>query len=145
MVLGQSPEDPGALVRREGKGPTAAFPVGSRSCSRGGWLDPHPDPTWLTSPSLLFPISLIFGALTVVTGIVGVVLGAEVSRSYKRVNPRAEPLICASSLLAAAPCLYLALVLAPITFPFSYVSGGPCGGGAGRELLFIQGYAVPGP
>lgn len=31
MVLGQSPEDPGALVRREGKGPTAAFPVGSRS------------------------------------------------------------------------------------------------------------------
>ncbi|XP_070338645.1 protein spinster homolog 3 isoform X4 [Equus asinus] len=65
--------------------------------------------------------SLIFGALTVVTGIVGVVLGAEVSRSYKRVNPRAEPLICASSLLAAAPCLYLALVLAPITFPFSYV------------------------
>uniref|UniRef100_A0A3Q2HBM9 SPNS lysolipid transporter 3, sphingosine-1-phosphate (putative) n=1 Tax=Equus caballus TaxID=9796 RepID=A0A3Q2HBM9_HORSE len=65
--------------------------------------------------------SLIFGALTVVTGIVGVVLGAEVSRSYKRVNPRAEPLICASSLLAAAPCLYLALVLAPITFPFSYI------------------------
>ncbi|XP_058416009.1 protein spinster homolog 3 isoform X2 [Diceros bicornis minor] len=65
--------------------------------------------------------SLIFGALTVVTGIVGVILGAEVSRRYKRVNLRAEPLICASSLLAAAPCLYLALVLAPTTFSVSYV------------------------
>ncbi|XP_039742368.1 protein spinster homolog 3 isoform X4 [Pteropus medius] len=65
--------------------------------------------------------NLIFGALTVVTGIIGVVLGAEASRRYKKVNPRAEPLICASSLLAAAPCLYLALILAPTTFLASYV------------------------
>ncbi|KAM8818284.1 protein spinster homolog 3 isoform 1-T1 [Rhynchonycteris naso] len=65
--------------------------------------------------------SLIFGTVTVVTGIIGVVLGAEASRRYKKVNPRAEPLICASSLLAAAPCLYLALILAPITLPASYV------------------------
>ncbi|KAF6097347.1 putative sphingolipid transporter 3 (putative) [Phyllostomus discolor] len=65
--------------------------------------------------------SLIFGALTVVTGIVGVVLGAEASRRYKKVHPRAEPLICASSLLAAAPCLYLALTLAPTTLLASYV------------------------
>ncbi|XP_015994290.1 protein spinster homolog 3 isoform X4 [Rousettus aegyptiacus] len=65
--------------------------------------------------------SLIFGALTVMTGIIGVVLGAEASRRYKKVNPRAEPLICASSLLAAAPCLYLALILAPTTFLASYV------------------------
>ncbi|ELV12011.1 Protein spinster like protein 3 [Tupaia chinensis] len=65
--------------------------------------------------------SLIFGALTVGTGIVGVLLGAEAARRYKKVNPRAEPLICASSLLAAAPCLYLALVLAPTVLPASYV------------------------
>lgn len=65
--------------------------------------------------------SLIFGALTVATGIIGVVLGAEASRRYKRVNPRAEPLICACSLLIAAPCLYLALALAPTTFLGSYV------------------------
>ncbi|XP_013377605.1 PREDICTED: protein spinster homolog 3 isoform X2 [Chinchilla lanigera] len=64
--------------------------------------------------------SLIFGALTVVTGIVGVILGAEAARRYKKVNPRAEPLICASSLLATAPCLYLALVLAPTTLVASY-------------------------
>ncbi|XP_008067283.1 protein spinster homolog 3 isoform X1 [Carlito syrichta] len=65
--------------------------------------------------------SLIFGSLTIVTGIIGVILGAEISRRYKKVNPRAEPLICASSLLAAAPCLYLALILAPTTLLASYV------------------------
>ncbi|XP_047401563.1 protein spinster homolog 3 isoform X2 [Sciurus carolinensis] len=65
--------------------------------------------------------SLIFGILTVVTGIIGVILGAEAARRYKKVNPRAEPLICASSLLAAAPCLYLALILAPTTLLASYV------------------------
>ncbi|XP_027424016.2 protein spinster homolog 3 isoform X2 [Zalophus californianus] len=68
--------------------------------------------------------SLIFGILTVVTGIIGVVLGAEASRRYKKVNPRAESLICAYSLLIAAPCLYLALILAPVTLLASY---------AGRE------------
>ncbi|XP_042536536.1 LOW QUALITY PROTEIN: protein spinster homolog 3 [Dipodomys spectabilis] len=65
--------------------------------------------------------SLIFGVLTVMTGIIGVVLGAETSRRYKKVNPRAEPLVCACSLLVAAPCLYLALVLAPTTLLGSYV------------------------
>ncbi|XP_006761561.1 PREDICTED: protein spinster homolog 3 [Myotis davidii] len=65
--------------------------------------------------------SLIFGALTIVTGIIGVVLGAEASRRYQKVNPRAEPLICASSLFAAAVCLYLALILAPTTLLASYV------------------------
>ncbi|CAO2644058.1 Protein spinster homolog 3, partial [Lemmus lemmus] len=65
--------------------------------------------------------NLIFGALTVATGIIGVILGAEASRRYKKVNPRAEPLICASSLFAAAPCLYLALILASRTLLASYV------------------------
>ncbi|XP_060060160.1 protein spinster homolog 3 isoform X2 [Erinaceus europaeus] len=65
--------------------------------------------------------SLIFGVLTVVTGIIGVILGAEASRRYKKVNPRAEPLICASSLFVAAPCLFLALILAPTVLLASYV------------------------
>ncbi|XP_045231534.2 protein spinster homolog 3 isoform X4 [Macaca fascicularis] len=67
------------------------------------------------------PDSLIFGSLTIMTGVIGVILGAEAARRYKKVIPRAEPLICASSLLATAPCLYLALVLAPTTLLASYV------------------------
>lgn len=83
----------------------------------------------LTRSSLLFPISLIFGALTVATGVIGVMLGAEASRKYKKVNPRAEPLICAFSLFATAPCLYLALILASRTLLASYVSEVPPGSG----------------
>ncbi|XP_072814298.1 protein spinster homolog 3-like isoform X4 [Vicugna pacos] len=64
--------------------------------------------------------NLILGALTVVTGIIGVILGAEASRRYKKVNPRAEPLICAVSLFAAAVSFYLAFVLAPATLQASY-------------------------
>ncbi|XP_040309491.1 protein spinster homolog 3 isoform X6 [Herpailurus yagouaroundi] len=98
------------------------------------------------------PDSLIFGALTVVTGIIGVVLGAEASRRYKKVNPRAEPLLCAGSLLVAAPCLFLALILAPTTFLASYVSApGPRGaasvlqlGGGCRHPAVRGGAQVPG-
>lgn len=134
-VPDKGPEDPGTLFGTwEGKRPTATFLVSTRSCTQGRWLDACPDSTQMTNPSLLFPISLIFGALTVVTGIIGVILGAEASRRYKKVNPRAEPLICASSLLVAAPCLYLALTLAPTTFLASYVSEGPFGGGQGRVV-----------
>nr|XP_035155406.2 protein spinster homolog 3-like [Callithrix jacchus] len=74
------------------------------------------------------PDSLIFGSLTIITGVIGVILGAEVAKRYKKVNPRAEPLICASSLLTAAPCLYLALVLAPTNLLVSYVSERLCEG-----------------
>lgn len=111
-------------MRREGKGPTPTFLLGPRSYTAAGGCT-HP----LTNPFLCFPISLIFGALTIVTGIIGVVLGAEASRRYKKVNPRAEPLICASSLFAAAVCFYLALILAPTTLLASYVSEGRIGGG----------------
>lgn len=76
--------------------------------------------------------------MTVVTGIIGVILGAEAARRYKKVNPRAEPLICASSLLATAPCLYLALVLAPTTLVASYVSEGPFGGRWGTLLIQVH-------
>ncbi|XP_036079265.1 protein spinster homolog 3 isoform X3 [Rousettus aegyptiacus] len=86
--------------------------------------------------------SLIFGALTVMTGIIGVVLGAEASRRYKKVNPRAEPLICASSLLAAAPCLYLALILAPTTFLASYSVVVPRCRGTAEALQITVGHIL---
>lgn len=75
------------------------------------------------------------------TGIIGVILGAEAARRYKKVNPRAEPLICAFSLLATAPCLYLALILAPTALLASYVSEGSSRGGGslsgyGSVLLY---------
>ncbi|XP_045343229.1 protein spinster homolog 3 isoform X7 [Leopardus geoffroyi] len=86
--------------------------------------------------------SLIFGALTVVTGIIGVVLGAEASRRYKKVNPRAEPLLCAGSLLIAAPCLYLALTLAPTAFLASYSVVVPRCRGTAEALQITVGHIL---
>ncbi|XP_027424019.2 protein spinster homolog 3 isoform X5 [Zalophus californianus] len=86
--------------------------------------------------------SLIFGILTVVTGIIGVVLGAEASRRYKKVNPRAESLICAYSLLIAAPCLYLALILAPVTLLASYSVVVPRCRGTAEALQITVGHIL---
>ncbi|XP_013856207.1 protein spinster homolog 1 [Austrofundulus limnaeus] len=56
--------------------------------------------------------SLIFGIITVVTGLLGVASGVQVSRLLRKRNPRADPLVCATGLLLSAPFLYLAIVFA---------------------------------
>ncbi|KAM9393331.1 protein spinster homolog 1 isoform 2-T2 [Pholidichthys leucotaenia] len=56
--------------------------------------------------------SLIFGAITCVTGILGVASGVLVSRQLKKKTPRADPLVCAAGLLLSAPFLYLTIMLA---------------------------------
>ncbi|XP_043910127.1 protein spinster homolog 3-like [Protopterus annectens] len=64
--------------------------------------------------------SLIFGALTVATGVIGVIAGAEIARRYKK-NPHADPTICAIALLITAPSLFFAIVLAQTSIAASYV------------------------
>lgn len=56
--------------------------------------------------------SLIFGAITCVTGVLGVASGVQISRKLKMRTPRADPLVCAAGLLLSAPFLYLAIVFA---------------------------------
>ncbi|TKS91223.1 Protein spinster -like protein 1 [Collichthys lucidus] len=56
--------------------------------------------------------SLIFGAITCITGFLGVAMGVAVSRKLRTRTPRADPLVCASGLLLSAPFLYLAIVFA---------------------------------
>lgn len=67
-------------------------------------------------------ISEIFGGITIVTGILGVVIGAEAARRYKKVNTKADPLICAMGLLSSSPCMYLAIMLAGKSIIAAYVS-----------------------
>ncbi|CAG5123347.1 unnamed protein product, partial [Candidula unifasciata] len=55
-------------------------------------------------------VSLTFGVITVAAGFIGVALGAESARRYKRINPRADPLICAIGMITCAPFLFFALV-----------------------------------
>ncbi|KAM3654026.1 LOW QUALITY PROTEIN: protein spinster homolog 1-like [Ammospiza maritima maritima] len=64
---------------------------------------------------------LLFGALTCGSGVLGVGLGAELSRRLRPREPRADPLLCAGGLLGGAPCLLLALVCAKPCPPVAYV------------------------
>uniref|UniRef100_A0A4W3JZ34 Protein spinster homolog 1 n=1 Tax=Callorhinchus milii TaxID=7868 RepID=A0A4W3JZ34_CALMI len=65
--------------------------------------------------------NLIFGGLTCVTGVLGVVIGAEASRRLKSWNPRIDPLICAFGMFSSSSCLYLAIVLAKISRPTTFI------------------------
>ncbi|XP_035523127.1 protein spinster homolog 3 isoform X1 [Morone saxatilis] len=65
--------------------------------------------------------SYIFGAVTVVTGILGGCLGTCLSRWFRNKVPNADPLICALGLLGSAPCLFIALFAASASIPTTYV------------------------
>ncbi|KAM8899177.1 protein spinster homolog 3 isoform 2-T2 [Spinachia spinachia] len=65
--------------------------------------------------------SYIFGAVTVVTGILGACLGSGLSRWFGEKVPNVDPLICAVGLLGAAPCLFIAIFVASASIPTTYV------------------------
>ncbi|WAR02242.1 SPIN-like protein [Mya arenaria] len=70
----------------------------------------------LGHPTKASTVSFIFGGITVAAGFIGVAIGAESSRRYKLINPRADPLICAMGLLVliffgeVALCLNWAII-----------------------------------
>uniref|UniRef100_A0A673GX28 Protein spinster homolog 1 n=1 Tax=Sinocyclocheilus rhinocerous TaxID=307959 RepID=A0A673GX28_9TELE len=65
--------------------------------------------------------SLIFGIITVVTGILGVASGVQVSKMLRIKTPRADPLVCAAGLLLAAPFLYLSIMFAQASTVATYI------------------------
>ncbi|XP_069634069.1 protein spinster homolog 1-like [Haliaeetus albicilla] len=65
--------------------------------------------------------SLVFGVLTCASGVLGVGAGAELSRRLRARSPRADALLCGGGVLAAAPCLLLALLCATPCLPAAYV------------------------
>ncbi|XP_069595267.1 protein spinster homolog 1-like [Ranitomeya imitator] len=65
--------------------------------------------------------SLIFGGITFIAGICGVVSGVEIAKIYKKCNPRADPLVCASGMLISAIFLFLAIFLGNISLVATYV------------------------
>ena len=71
---------------------------------------------------LCFRVALIFGGITVAAGIIGVALGTEIARWYRKRNPRADPLTCAFGMLSCMPFLFFALVMAQYSTPGTWVS-----------------------
>lgn len=65
--------------------------------------------------------SYIFGAVTVVTGILGGCLGTILSRWFRDKVPNVDPLICAVGLLGSGPSLLIAIFVASASIPATYV------------------------
>ncbi|XP_048448363.1 protein spinster homolog 3-like, partial [Rhincodon typus] len=81
-------------------------------------------PVWTTQGAQKHDLTgddLIFGAITCVTGILGIGIGAALSKHFKKKSPRADPLICAAGMLSSSLCLYLAIVLARHSIAATYV------------------------
>lgn len=65
--------------------------------------------------------SLIFGAITCVTGLLGVVIGAATTRLFRQKTERADPLVCAVSMLGSAIFICLIFVVAKKSIVGAYV------------------------
>ncbi|XP_026327124.1 protein spinster isoform X2 [Hyposmocoma kahamanoa] len=71
-------------------------------------------------------VSLVFGVITMISGLVGVPLGAILGTKLIKRFPRAHPIICGTGLLVSAPAMCLAMLLAEynsyVTFTFIFVA-----------------------
>ncbi|XP_061211455.1 protein spinster homolog 3-like [Neopsephotus bourkii] len=65
--------------------------------------------------------SLIFGGITIGTGMFGVIAGAEAARRLRKINSKADPLICATSMFISALCLYVALMVAKTSILSTFI------------------------
>lgn len=70
----------------------------------------------------LFRVSLIFGAITCLAGILGVVIGSSAADLLRKKTSKADPYVCAFGLLAGAPCLFMALVFSRYNTSITYVN-----------------------
>ena len=66
-------------------------------------------------------INLIFGIITSLAGIIGVVLGSGGAQWYRLRNPRADPLICAFGILISVPFAFFGIVIAHKSASLSWI------------------------
>lgn len=67
-----------------------------------------------------YRVSLIFGSLTMISGIIGVPLGAYLAQRLRKKHARADPVICGFGLLISAPCIVAAMLLVSVNAPAAY-------------------------
>lgn len=56
-------------------------------------------------------VSMIFGSITCIAGILGVAIGWNMAKLLRKYTEKADPLICAFGMLSCSPFLFLALYL----------------------------------
>jgi len=71
-------------------------------------------------------VNFIFGVITFFAGIFGVVIGTISAQKYRKVNPKADPLICGYGVFASVPFAFFAILLARdqplLTWAFIFIS-----------------------
>ena len=67
-------------------------------------------------------MSLIFGFVTMLSGIVGVPLGSILSTKLKQKYPRADPIICACGLLLSAAFLGVGMFTANVNIYVAFAA-----------------------
>ncbi|XP_077597112.1 sphingosine-1-phosphate transporter SPNS2 isoform X1 [Stigmatopora nigra] len=77
--------------------------------------------------------SLLFGAITCITGLLGVLIGAATTRLCRKKTVRADPLVCAVSMLGSAIFICLIFVVAKKSITGAYICIF-----IGETLLFIN-------
>lgn len=66
-------------------------------------------------------VSLIFGAITMTAGIIGVPLGSYLSTKLSKIYPRSDPVICAIGLLISAPLIAGAMLFVTVNSTVAYL------------------------
>lgn len=61
---------------------------------------------------MVIRVAIIFGAETVIAGILGVVAGSFLGQKLRRTYPTADPLVCGVGLLISAPLMMSTLIVA---------------------------------
>jgi hypothetical protein len=61
---------------------------------------------------IMVSVAVIFGAETVVAGILGIFAGSFLGQKLRRIYPTADPIVCGVGLLASAPLMLETLILA---------------------------------
>lgn len=74
-----------------------------------------------TTSAAMDDISLKFGVIAMLSGLIGVPLGSYLSQKLKHRYERADPLICAFGLLASAPLVFGAILLAGKSLTWCFV------------------------
>ncbi|XP_022246078.1 protein spinster-like [Limulus polyphemus] len=59
-------------------------------------------------------VNFIFGVITCVAGITGVILGSASSQYYRRFSARADPIVCAFGVLGSVPLVFAGIAVAHI-------------------------------
>lgn len=65
-------------------------------------------------------VTRIFGIITIMTGVLGSIAGAALSKAYARRDPAADAVVSGMSLIAATPCVFASIYLSRVSYELTW-------------------------